>query len=78
MINNLFILITRCCTRICSSLLFASKGALGATVTHAESESNIIHELMLFMHINKSEADFISVLSSGPSGTLSSGLPQRP
>lgn len=28
-----------------------------------DPKSNIIHELILFMHINKFEADFISVLS---------------
>lgn len=50
-------------TYILHSYLLTSKEALGLTATYAESELNIIHELILFIHINKSEADFISVLS---------------
>lgn len=61
MINNLFILIIRDGANIYSSLLLTSKEALGLTATYTESELNIIHKL--FIHINKSESDFISVMS---------------
>jgi len=63
MINNLFILIIRDGANIHSSLLLASKEALGVTATYAESQLIIIQELILFNHVNKPGADFISVLS---------------